>query len=55
MLNVNDEPMPDTTTFSDTDPLPFPEPRDEQQTHRWALLADFARDRERAIADKEMR
>lgn len=55
MLNVTDEPMSDPTTFGDSDPLPFPEPHAEQQTHRWALLADFARDRERAIADKEIR
>ena len=55
MLNMNDEPMPDTTTFSDSDPLPFPEPPDARQGERWALLADFARDRERAIAEGEMR
>lgn len=54
MLIVTDEPTP-AATSGDSDPLPYPEPNAERQTERWALLADFARDRERAIADGQMR
>jgi hypothetical protein len=37
------------------DPAQYPEPPAGRQHERWALHADFARDRERAIADGEFR
>jgi hypothetical protein len=37
------------------EPDQYPEPPADRQTERWARVADFARDRERAIADGEVR
>jgi hypothetical protein len=49
----------DTTSVPGEQPLPFPEqfpePHPDRQHERWALVADFTRDRERAIADGETR